>query len=350
MEAARKNGGRLKIDRNKLLELNARLGKRMNKLSPIGGRINDAWSSQFRQAFSEYASRYSRSLYPVMVTGRIASLAVVVSGEGHLVTKASEIEGRKFQVVIRDDVRREAEVIAIDRDDDLALLKIDPSNMELYPIDFAKDGSAESPKGTIVCCVNNLSDTLAGFGVVSVRARPLNGASGAILGVEVEPNEKGLLVTQFSAGSPAQAAGIQEADVITDFDGKSLVSAEELTSAVAAHLPGEQVRLNVIRAGAQLSLSVTLGNRSKLAPMAGNREQDLDKISAKLSRRRWSFTEGIQHDSAIRPKDCGGLMVDLEGRVVGLNIARAGRIKSYALPASLVARFVQRGVNEGSEQ
>ena len=44
----------------------------------------------------------------------------------------------------------------------------------------------------------------------------------------------------------------------------------------------------------------------------------------------------IQHDTVLYPDECGGPVVDTQGRFVGLNIARAGRVVSYALPASSV--------------
>ena len=33
----------------------------------------------------------------------------------------------------------------------------------------------------------------------------------------------------------------------------------------------------------------------------------------------------IQHDTVLRPVNCGGPVVDLDGRVVGVNIAHGGR-------------------------
>jgi serine protease Do len=36
----------------------------------------------------------------------------------------------------------------------------------------------------------------------------------------------------------------------------------------------------------------------------------------------------------LAPAECGGPLVGLDGRAVGLNIARAGRVASYALPAA----------------
>jgi serine protease Do len=44
----------------------------------------------------------------------------------------------------------------------------------------------------------------------------------------------------------------------------------------------------------------------------------------------------------LRPIDCGGPVVDVDGKVVGLNIARAGRVESYALPSSLVRETVDK--------
>ena len=43
----------------------------------------------------------------------------------------------------------------------------------------------------------------------------------------------------------------------------------------------------------------------------------------------------MQHDAVLSPQDCGGPLVDLDGKVVGINIARAGRVETYALPSKL---------------
>jgi serine protease Do len=47
----------------------------------------------------------------------------------------------------------------------------------------------------------------------------------------------------------------------------------------------------------------------------------------------FSRPEALQA-SAFSPKDCGGHLVNHGGQVVGVNIARAGRTESYAIPAS----------------
>ena len=44
----------------------------------------------------------------------------------------------------------------------------------------------------------------------------------------------------------------------------------------------------------------------------------------------------IQHDCTLRSSQCGGPLVDARGRVIGINIAKAGRVEMYALPIAIV--------------
>ena len=54
-----------------------------------------------------------------------------------------------------------------------------------------------------------------------------------------------------------------------------------------------------------------------------------------LSERADDFPGGVlQHDTVLQPTECGGPLVNLDGKVVGINIARAGRVESYCLPAN----------------
>jgi S1-C subfamily serine protease len=66
------------------------------------------------------------------------------------------------------------------------------------------------------------------------------------------------------------------------------------------------------------------------------------RLSGPLSRRRDSFPSAIQHDSVLSPSLCGGPVVDLAGKVVGINIARADRIATYATPADVVKKVLDK--------
>jgi serine protease Do len=49
----------------------------------------------------------------------------------------------------------------------------------------------------------------------------------------------------------------------------------------------------------------------------------------------------MQHDTVLQPNQCGGPLVNLDGKAVGINIARASRVASYALPASAIKPLLE---------
>ncbi len=67
------------------------------------------------------------------------------------------------------------------------------------------------------------------------------------------------------------------------------------------------------------------------------RESENDsRVNGPRNDRLSGFDRVFQHDTVLDPDECGGPVLDTSGRVVGINIARAGRVVSYALPSSLV--------------
>ena len=62
------------------------------------------------------------------------------------------------------------------------------------------------------------------------------------------------------------------------------------------------------------------------------RTEFLDGRSGVVSERRSGFADVIQHDIELAPGDCGGPLVDSDGQVIGINIARRARESSLAIP------------------
>ena len=50
----------------------------------------------------------------------------------------------------------------------------------------------------------------------------------------------------------------------------------------------------------------------------------------------------LQHDTTLNANECGGPIVDLDGRVVGINIARDGRVSTLALPNEVVLPVIAK--------
>ena len=63
-------------------------------------------------------------------------------------------------------------------------------------------------------------------------------------------------------GSPADKAGLKEGDVITAIDGQTLDLDHSLGYVISQKNPGDTIRMNVLREGKNISLSVTLGSKS----------------------------------------------------------------------------------------
>ncbi|MFF5079969.1 trypsin-like peptidase domain-containing protein [Actinoplanes sp. NPDC000266] len=79
------------------------------------------------------------------------------------------------------------------------------------------------------------------------------------LGVSVADAENGgALVSQVTAGSAAAKAGLQQGDVITSADGKSIGDSDDLVGAVQGGSVGQQMTLEYTRDGAKKTVTVTL--------------------------------------------------------------------------------------------
>lgn len=81
------------------------------------------------------------------------------------------------------------------------------------------------------------------------------------LGVRLAESDDGALVTAVVAGSPAEAAGILEEDVITAVNDEAAATAADVAAAIGALHAGDSVTLTVSRAGDSLDVTVTLAAR-----------------------------------------------------------------------------------------
>ena len=85
--------------------------------------------------------------------------------------------------------------------------------------------------------------------------------SGAFLGVSVTDGQNGALVQDVDASAPAGRAGIQQGDEIVSLGGQSVQSADDLTSAMRSHKPGDKVTVTFLRGQSRQSVDVQLVSR-----------------------------------------------------------------------------------------
>jgi putative serine protease PepD len=85
----------------------------------------------------------------------------------------------------------------------------------------------------------------------------------AYLGVSIEDadGDTGARIAEVRPETPAAEAGLQVGDVVTEVDGESIESGDELRLAVEAHKPGDSLELTVQRDGDTKTVTVELGSR-----------------------------------------------------------------------------------------
>ena len=98
---------------------------------------------------------------------------------------------------------------------------------------------------------------------------------GAFIGVEImtlTPSiqaqygfsvSSGAVVMSVIAGTGAAAAGIHQGDIIVGVDSTAITSAQDLSSVLSSHRPGDVVALHIVRGKKHLTINVTLGRQPK---------------------------------------------------------------------------------------
>ena len=83
-----------------------------------------------------------------------------------------------------------------------------------------------------------------------------------LLGVAVEEADNGAAVVRVASGSPADDAGLEVGDVITEVDGDSVSSAVDLVASIRSHDPGDEISITFERDGETETVQVTLADLS----------------------------------------------------------------------------------------
>jgi serine protease Do len=288
-------------------------------------------------AFKNVVANPSQSTVRVHCNDKEAALGTVLSADGWIITKASELKG-KIRCTLKDGRSFPAKVVGVEDRHDLAMLKIEAK--DLRPIEWRESKSAEvgnwlaSPgiQGEPVC-----------IGVVSVATRrpgpgqlPMSAKAekAGFLGVILTDAEGAAKVVDIGKDTPASKAGLQVGDLLLKVGGHKVTSRGSIAETLQRFSPGKTVVLEIRRGDEVRELKATLGKR-KL-----DRADLQNRMGSPLSDRRDGFPTILQNDQVIKPSDCGGPLVDLDGKAVGINIARAGRVESYAIPTEAVLALV----------
>jgi serine protease Do len=89
---------------------------------------------------------------------------------------------------------------------------------------------------------------------------------------------RGAVISEVTPDSPAEKAGLKPEDVVIGVDGRPVQGNNDLSRYIASKAPGSVVKLELLRAGAERTLSVTLGT----FPDDGERTEEEQAAKGKL--------------------------------------------------------------------
>lgn len=273
--------------------------------------------------------------------GRPVCAATVVGLDGYILTKASEVPDlQKVRLKLQDG--RQAELREIRREPrfDLVLAQA----VGLTDLRTANFGPTRPLSQGQWLCSTTGAAWEARIGIVSANRRRIPGA-GAALGVRMDekvPKEvSGVRIIGVAADSPAEAAGLTENDVILSIADEPVAQFKRVHEIVNKRQPGEFVKVCYLREGKEETCRVRLASRTKVLQ---NWDGE-DFANGGISLRNDNFPDVLQHDMPLSPTDMGGPLATLEGRVVGINIARVDRVTTLALPVESFWTEIQQWIH-----
>jgi serine protease Do len=282
-----------------------------------------------RSALSDWATvveEASASTAEVLdADGKQVALATVVDERGYLVTKASELPSGRFNVVFGDGRKAQAKRLDVNEAWDLALLKIPGKGLTAAKL---TDGNIDL--GSFLAAPGTGGLPIA-TGVVSVLPRNLSLFERGFLGIGMEDDGETVRINEVYGRSAAARAGLKVGDEVLAIDGDTIDGSAHLAMLVGDRAPGEVLKIRYRRGGDEAEVEVKLGKRDR--PVTPQVPHVGEYMGGRLSNNRDEFPNALQHDLTLAPEECGGPLVNLDGDVVGLNLARGGRVKSFAIPA-----------------
>lgn len=281
------------------------------------------------RAFQEAVGDSWRSAVRVSVGGQQVALGAIVGSDGWVLTKSSELTTHdQVDCELYDNRVLTGEVVTRIPEHDVALVRLNAANLPVVVWEESLPA-----QGNWLATLD-LKTTPRSVGVVSAGTQRVRSSS-PVLGVHLTDSSKGAAVTRVLSGTGADEAGLRVGDSIYQVNGMDVRSLRGFRSAIGSARGGDSVSLAVDRAEKQFEV------QARLMDLSDELLDDTEmEVNGAISARSTGFERVFLHDTVLEPHHCGGPVVNLDGRVVGINIARAGRVTSYAIPTDVIRPIV----------
>ncbi|MFP6858321.1 MAG: S1C family serine protease [Roseibacillus sp.] len=292
-------------------------------------------AGQLFQTLEPVVAKISHGAVEVRVWRKRVGFGTVVE-TGKVLAKWSEVKRDVRSLSCRTGAGEwlPAKVVGIYRDADLAVLKVE--GMKAKPLVL---GDEDNLRVGSFLALARPDGEAAAMGIVSVLPRSLRESDRAFLGIlmDLEFSGPGVRIRRVQPDTGAAASGLKDGDVITKVMNREVNGNFELSSVLQRLEPGQMVRIGYRRGKERKLAEVKLGGRPDPRRIPYSRMERMNNMGGhRYSDVKDGFRDVIQSDMQLAPEDCGAPVIDLDGRVIGIAVARAGRIKTFIIPASSV--------------
>ena len=322
-----------------------------------GSKLREVWKDVVKDS-----KLYESVVRINTTTGKLLSYGVIVREDGLIITKFSRFaldSAGKFNlmnypnfIIELSDGRKFAPTqVNESRKFDIALLKINA--MGLRPVEWGDSGKYQI--GEFVAAFAN-NEVPIGLGIISLHNYQSNvGGQKVQLGVRIQDTsnlkkfgidyDKGIAISSVTPGSDAYNAKLKAGDIIVDIDDEGIDTSQKLRDYLAKLEPGRRIWVEVYRSGVEGTFTRVIKLSSPLSS-ARPVNSRANAIAGPKSRVAEGFGDVIQNDIALRPESTGTLIVDLKGNVLGMEISRVERTRTYALPANILKEVIPTLIEE----
>jgi serine protease Do/serine protease DegQ len=174
---------------------------------------------------------------------------------------------------------------------------------------------------------------------------------------------EGVLVADVMTGSPADAGGVRQGDVIVEFGGDRIKEVPELQRRVASVSPGQSIAITVVRERRPVGLRITVGEMPADEPAVTDDTSEetlglaVEPVPSELAQRLdppaaagvvvTSVAPGGPADRAgLRP---GDVILELDRQII-VDVAGFRKVVGALAPGQTVPLYVHRVGNPGGRQ
>ncbi|MDO5969873.1 trypsin-like peptidase domain-containing protein [Flavivirga aquimarina] len=261
----------------------------------------------------------------------IKTYGTIINSKGYIVAKASQVNKDKITCELYNGTTTSAKIIGIDKSNDLIVLQI--ASKKITAINIPK--KTDTSVGKLIGAASFKED-IKYSGVISAPVRKISAEapSHGFLGAALTFSNKVFVI--FDGGA-AMLGGLKRGDVIIKFDDTKIESSDDRISFLETTRVNQKLKVTVLREGKEEIVHVTLLKEDPKRIRKRHIAYDID-----ISDRKSDFTQAFTHDMPIEVYESGTPVVDINGNVIGINIAKENRTTSFAIPINIVLETVEK--------